>query len=200
MELLATKKRRALAEKGHKLLTEKRDSLISHFFSLLDERKILRAEVKKAINEAYSALFKAELVMGRERVVDYARISQGDRGVKVVYDTVMGVKIPKISLDSGGEGIRYPFIGTSALLDKTLERFEVALEKIVKLAQVEDSLRRIALEIESVKRRVNALEHIIIPSLIKAEKYIELRLDEAEREDFFRRKRMKQLMARKEGG
>lgn len=108
---------------------------------------------------------------------------------------IMGVLTPQMEMLKEEKGLEYGFLHTSAKLDEAKKKFSEIMDNIVKLAEVEGTIENLAREIEKTKRRVNALEHIFIPRFHATEKYIELVLDEREREDFFRRKRIKSILA-----
>ena len=197
MELLAIRKRKKLAEKGHKLLSEKRDALVVQFFEIIKDRNTLRTQAERNLKKSYSLLVEAQMIMGQEGVSDASGSIPplGDIPMKTV--NIMGVHVPKVEYDAipsrSGEPL-YGYIGTSAKLDEASGKFRNLLIDILKLAEVEGTIERLAIEIERTKRRVNALEHIFIPRLKATEKYIEMQLQEREREDFFRRKRIKAIM------
>ncbi|UCE37857.1 MAG: V-type ATP synthase subunit D [Thermoplasmata archaeon] len=197
MELLSVRKRKKLAEKGHKLLSEKRDALVVQFFDIIKDRNTLREKANSDLKRSYTALMEAQMIMGQDKVGD-ATGSIPELG-KVPMRTVniMGVHVPKVEYDAipsrTGEPL-YGYIDTSAKLDEACEKFRKLLIDILRLAEVEGTIERLAIEIEKTKRRVNALEHIFIPRLKATEKYIEMQLQEREREDFFRRKRIKAIM------
>lgn len=191
------RKRKKLAEKGHKLLSEKRDALVVQFFEIIKDRNTLRNKANTELRKAYTTLVEAQMIMGQDRVEDATgSIPQlGDVPMRTV--NIMGVHVPKVEYDAipsrAGEPL-YGYIDTTAKLDEASEKFEKLLLDILKLAEVEGTIERLAIEIEKTKRRVNALEHIFIPRLKATEKYIEMQLQEREREDFFRRKRIKAIM------
>lgn len=197
MELLRIRKRKALAMKGYQLLSEKRDALISSFFKLIKERKKKRQEMEEKLMEAYKSLIMAEMVMGEERVHWLAEKISKERGIKMEKSNIMGVSIPKFEL---GEEIRldYSLLSTHSEFDETIKKANEALKKIIEVAEVEGSIQLLGKEIEKTKRRVNALEYIFIPRLLATISYIERQLEEREREDFFRRKRMKALLQKHE--
>jgi V/A-type H+-transporting ATPase subunit D len=197
MELLGIKKKRKLAEKGHKLLSEKRDALVVQFFNVISDRNTLRTKTDKELSEAFTSLIDAQMIMGQQRV-DRATGSIPElEDVPMSTVNIMGVHVPKIEHDAipprSGKPL-YSYIDTSAKLDQASEEFHSLLMDILRLAEIEGTIERLAIEIEKTKRRVNALEHIFIPRLKATEKYIEMQLQEREREDFFRRKRIKALM------
>ena len=198
MQLLEIRKKRKLAENGHKLLSEKRDALITEFFKIIDVRNSLRDKVERELKEAFMDLIEAEMIMGRANVLDVARQMESFGNVETTTMNIMGVLTPQMEIVKEEHDIEYGFLNTSAKLDQATVKFRKILEDIVKLAEVEGTIEDLAREIEKTKRRVNALEHIFIPRFHATEKYIELVLDEREREDFFRRKRIKSILAARE--
>ncbi|UCE74342.1 MAG: V-type ATP synthase subunit D [Methanomassiliicoccales archaeon] len=197
MELLSVRKRKKLAMKGHKLLSEKRDALVVQFFDIIKDRNSLRNKADSDLRRSYSLLVEAQMIMGQEGVGDATGSIPALQDVPMRTVNIMGVHVPKVEYEaitpSAGEPL-YGYIGTSAKLDEASDKFRRLLVDILKLAEVEGTIERLAVEIEKTKRRVNALEHIFIPRLKATEKYIEMQLQEREREDFFRRKRIKAIM------
>lgn len=197
MELLSIRKRKKLAEKGHKLLSEKRDALVVQFFEVIKDRNTLRGQADSDLMDSYSILVQAQMIMGQDRVEDATGSIPplGDIPMRTV--NIMGVHVPKVEYDTlpsrAGEPL-YGYLDTTAKLDEASDRFRKILIDILKLAEIEGTIERLAIEIEKTKRRVNALEHIFIPRLKATERYIEMQLQEREREDFFRRKRIKAIM------
>ena len=197
MELLSIRKRKKLAEKGHKLLSEKRDALVVQFFEVIKDRNMLRGQADSGLMDSYSILVQAQMIMGQDRVEDATGSIPplGDIPMRTV--NIMGVHVPKVDYDTlpsrAGEPL-YGYLDTTAKLDEASDRFRKLLIDILKLAEIEGTIERLAIEIEKTKRRVNALEHIFIPRLKATERYIEMQLQEREREDFFRRKRIKAIM------
>ena len=197
MELLKLKDREKLAVKGHGLLKEKRNALIMEFFNILDRVKGSRGEVEKKLAEAFEDLTTAQIVMG-DLAVKKAAVSVKE-SVKVDIDSrsVMGVVVPILEAETAQRNMvqrGYGFVDTSAKLDEAARKFEEAIILILQLAEIEKTIILLAAEIESTKRRVNALEHIIIPRLENTVKYIEMRLEEMERENFVRLKMIKKAM------
>jgi len=196
MELLAIRKKKKLAEKGHKLLGEKRDALVMQFFEIIHTRDTLRSEVNSKLGDAFNTLIDAEMILGRDNVEDVTYSVPQIQNVPTDVVNIMGVQVPRIqaeALTAPKEPV-YGYLHTNARLDEATDRFFNVLLRILKLAEVEGSIERLANEIEKTKRRVNALEHIFIPRLNATQKYIEMQLQEREREDFFRRKRIKTIM------
>lgn len=197
MELLKLKDREKLAVKGHGLLKEKRNALIMEFFNILERVKGSRDEVEKKMAEAFEDLTTAQIIMG-DLAVKKAAVSVKE-SVKVDIDSrsVMGVVVPILEAETSQRNMvqrGYGFVDTSAKLDEAARKFEESINLILELAEIEKTIVLLAEEIESTKRRVNALEHIIIPRVENTVKYIEMRLEEMERENFVRLKMIKKAM------
>ncbi len=202
MELLKLKDREKLAVKGHGLLKEKRNALIMEFFNILERVKGSRENVENKLAEAFEDLTAAQIVMG-DLAVKKAAMSVKE-SVKVDIDSrsVMGVSVPLIEAETSTNTLverGYGFLDTSAKLDEAARNFEESIKLIIELAEIEKTIVLLAAEIESTKRRVNALEHIIIPRMENTVKYIEMRLEEMERENFVRLKMIKKSMEASNG-
>jgi V/A-type H+-transporting ATPase subunit D len=194
MDLLQVRKRKNLAVKGHKLLSEKRDALVSNFFEIISQREGKREEMENLISKAFHAFIQAEMLLGETQVKDIADQVETSQVLEIDSSSIMGVRVPKITLQPPDKRLPYTMVHTVAKLDDTVKYFHQALEAIVNVAEIEASIQQLGKEIEKTKRRVNALEHIFLPKLEGTIEYIERQLEEREREDFFRRKRMKALM------
>ncbi|HEC76704.1 MAG TPA: V-type ATP synthase subunit D [Thermoplasmatales archaeon] len=197
MELLQIRKRRALAVKGHQLLSEKRDALVSSFFDLIKKRKEKRKRVEEVLMNAYKSLILAEMVMGEENLRKIADKIKLERNVNISSKNIMGVSIPEFEIEEV-DMPEYSVFSTFSEFDETVKKGEEAIKEIIELAEIEGSVQMLGREIEKTKRRVNALEYIFIPRLLATISYIERQLEEREREDFFRRKRIKALLERHE--
>jgi V/A-type H+-transporting ATPase subunit D len=201
MELLKLKRRVNLADKGHRLLKEKRDALISEFMAVIREYKDARKSVEENLKGAFGNLLMTEVLLGVRDMKQISGITARDISLNIMAKHIMGVSIPIMEVESLVRRIHergYGFLSTNAKLDDAARGFEESLSLIVKLAEVEESVRRIAQEVEKTKRRVNALEYIVIPRLKATIKHIEMRMEEIERESFLRLKKIKaSLEARK---
>lgn len=184
MELIKTKERVALARKGHKLLKQKRDALILEFFKILKKAKDLRGELTRELQQAYHAAALAGLYHNRYELQNVALGLQKDISMDIEVKNVMGVKIPYFESQKQIPKVGMPLLLTSAKIDDAASRFEKVLELVLKLAETETAIRRLILEIEKTKRRVNALEFVLIPRLEDQKKLISFRLDEMERDSF----------------
>ena len=192
-ELLKLKKQIRLAKSGYSLLKKKRDGLILEFFEILKKAKTLRVELVNEYKIALEKINIARTLEGDLKVKSIAMAIKDIPGVKLTTKNIMGVKVPKIE---SGE-IKKAFlergygIYNSSAIDEAAAAYEKVVEKIILAAEVETSMRKLLSEIEKTKRRVNALEFVVIPNLDKMRSFIQLRLEEIERENIFRMKRIK---------
>ena len=199
MELLEIRKKLLLAEKGHKLLEEKRDALVERFFDVIEKRNVLKNEIDEELQVAFLSLIQAQMILGEHQVDDVAGLTQDIGEISFERDNIMGVIIPKINTEEI-QLFTHPLYGlteTCAKLDDAHTQFRKVTMKLLELAGIEGGLKSLSVEIEKTKRRVNVLENTLIPKLLTTIKYIEMQLEEREREDFFRRKRIKALMESK---
>ncbi len=194
-ELLKLKRRIDLAKRGHELLREKRDALVTEFFDNIDLLKGKRKKVEEIMGEAFEKLVSAKVVMGSLELKRAAEASTAEQDVEIASRNIMGVNVPVLELgDVRRKNIErgYSLQDTSSELDEASSKFEEALEVILELAEAEETVKLLAKEIEKTKRRVNSLEHVLIPRLEESRDYIEMRLEEQERENYFRLKRVKE--------
>ena len=201
MELLALKKRQNLAVKGHSLLKEKRDALIKEFFFFLDRVKGARSDVELTLNEAYEALTLAQIQLGDLAVQKTALSVKESVDVNVTSRNIMGVPVPLCDTEFDSRTLvdrGYGFSDTSIQLDNAAKKFEDSVKMIIELGEIEKTIFLLADEIESTKRRVNALEHVMIPKLENTVKSIDMRLQEMERENFVRLKMIRSTLEQNE--
>ena len=197
MELLKLKQREKLAVKGHSLLKEKRNALIMEFFNILERVKGSRENVSEKLKEAYDDLTASQIIMGDLAVRKAAMSVKESVQLDIDSRSVMGVVVPVMDYEVQKRTIvqrGYGFMDTSVKLDDAAKNFEESIALIIELGEIEKTIILLAGEIESTKRRVNALEHIIIPRLKNTVKYIEMRLEEMDRENFVRLKMIKKTM------
>ena len=187
MELLKTKARIKLAKNGHNLLKQKRDALIMEFFKILKKAKDLRGELNEKMGFAYKSLSVAHAYHTTFELESIAAGLEEDLGLSVKSRNVMGVRIPEIkqAIQEKKFGERgYSIMGTRAKIDDVVEKFGEVLRIVVTLAETETAIRRLIKEIEKTKRRVNALEFVVIPQLERQKSDILFRLEEMERDSF----------------
>lgn len=200
MELMKTKAQIRLAEQGRDLLREKMDALIQEFFKVLSNVSDSRDELGRVSQSADRALLIAQATDDPVAVKSAGFATRRAITVEITGKNIMGVPVPviekvrvsKTMLERG-----YGVIATSARIDETAERYEEEIDLLIKLAETETAMRRLGTEIQMCRRRVNALEQILIPELKSQAKYIKNAIEEREREDLFRLKKVKSLLERK---
>jgi V/A-type H+-transporting ATPase subunit D len=197
MELLTLRKRRRIAERGRDLLREKLDALMIEFFQFVREIATLRTKAQQLLTEAYEDFVEAQMATG------YVKLEQTSVGVQDRFTietktrNVIGVTIPYIQVTLEPL-VAFPYnaYDTSIKLDQATLKMADAIKAIAELSSAEAAVKKLAEAIASTKRRVNSLEYVIIPRMLTTIRYIEMHLEEAEREDFFRLKRIKGRMAK----
>ncbi len=192
MELLNTRRKVKLAQHGHSLLKEKMDALIIEFYQAIDEAKRSRQEAYAILEEAYRELAEAKLAVGARRMREIALAAPEAVSLHPSVYNIMGVKVPILHLEVHEENnIFYGFETTSPALDGAVAKFRKAIESVITMAERFATLQKLAYEINRTKRRVNALSHIVIPRLESTAQFIELTLQEQERENFTKLKHIK---------
>jgi V/A-type H+-transporting ATPase subunit D len=182
MELLKLKKRVKLAIRGHKLLKDKRDELMKQFLSLIHRNRELREEIEREIKVVYQTFLAARSLMPPEMLEEALMLPKTQLNVDISTELIMSVQVPKIAIAKEGDGIlSYGLYEVPSELDQSLEALENLMPKLIQLAEMEKSLELLAIEIEKTRRRVNALEYVLIPELESTTKFIEMKLDEMER-------------------
>jgi len=201
-ELLEVTRKIKLTRNGHKILKLKRDGLILEFFKILDQAKDLRLEIAKRYLVAQERIAIANAVDGVIAVRSAAYALTIHPEIQLMSRNLMGVVVPEIKssritapLDERGYGV----IGTSPRIDEAADAYEKLLETIVKAAELETTMKKLLDEIERTKRRVNALEFKVLPELEDIERFIRFRLEEMERDNTFRLKRIKNKSAKAAG-
>lgn len=194
MELLRLKSRIRLANKGLSLLKRKRAALIVEFFKINKRAVDLRKKLKQTMDRSYYSLRVAEMYQGRIALESVAYRVTKMEGLSITTRNVMGVKIPEIA--GRVEAYRtlneqYALVGLSVKVETAMDNFAEALRISMDIAEVENTLRKILAEIEKTKRRVNSIENVLIPRLKGQAKYISMRFDEMERENFVTLKTVK---------
>jgi len=192
-ELLKIKKQIDLAKSGHKLLKKKRDGLILEFFKLYKRAKPLRNELVEAYDEAVEKLNIARVLRSDLHLKSIALAIKSSSELVIQQRNVMGVSVLDIEPPEIRKRLLERGFGifNSIAVAQSSDAYEIVLEKIIEIAGYETSLKNMLIEIEKTKRRVNALEFKTIPELEKQEAFITLRLEEMERENIFRMKRIK---------
>tara|TARA_B100000459_G_C8558169_1_gene192700 strand:+ start:41 stop:628 length:588 start_codon:yes stop_codon:yes gene_type:complete len=194
MELIETKRKIKLSKSGYKLLKMKRDGLIMEFFELLPKVKDLRSQLSELYTDAMEKLAIAVAADGKTALESAANCLNKAPEVELSSKNIMGVVVPSVEVTAVEKSLEdrgYGLIGTSIRVDEAVHSFEKLSEMIILAAEGETTMKKLLDEIESTKRRVNALEFKVIPNLEEIAKYISFRLEELERESIFGLKRIK---------
>ncbi len=198
-ELLEVTKKIRLTQNGHKILRLKRDGLILEFFKILDQAKDLRLEIARRYKVASEKIAIASAVDGVIAVRSASYALTGHPDIQLRSRNLMGVVVPEIRSSKIVAPITergYGIIGTSPRIDEATEAYENLVETVVKAAELETTMKKLLEEIERTKRRVNALEFKVLPDLQEVERFIRFRLEEMERDNTFRLKRIKDKSAK----
>lgn len=198
MELTNLKRKLVTVRRGHKLLKDKRDELMRRFLDLVRENKKLRIEVEEGIKQANAAMSVARCVMS-DKALDVAlMLPTQEMSLEVGEKNVMSVMIPvfdvRFKTADENDIYSYGFAETSGDLDTAVKALSDIMPKMIRLAETEKSCRLMADEIEKTRRRVNALEHVMIPQYEETIKYISMKLDENERSTTTRLMKVKDMM------
>lgn len=197
MELTRLKKSLATALKGHKLLKDKRDELMRQFLELVRVNMELRLKVEDKLTEANKAFTVASSLMQHEVLVSALMMPKQRVELEMETKNVMSVEIPVFEMNmksKQGDIYSYGYANTDSDLDTSVENLADILPDLLKLAECEKSCELMSAEIEKTRRRVNALEHIMIPNYQDTIKYITMKLDENERSSTTRLMKVKDMM------
>ena len=200
MELIKKNSQIKLAEQGRDLLREKMDALIQEFFNIMVSVSKSREELDIAAIAAQRSLSVAEAVDDLVALKSVSFATKRALTIDIRGKNIMGVPVPLVERKTVSKSVLergYSIIGTSGRIDEAAERYETELDLIIGLAETETSLRRLGDEIQMNRRRVNALEQVLIPELKSQAKYIKVAIEEREREDLFRLKKVKKLLERR---
>ena len=196
--LMQIEERIELSERGHDTLEKKRDGLIMEFMEILDQAQDVREDMEDNYEEAQRAIDMARAMEGDVAVRGAAAALKEHPEITTQSKNIMGVVVPQIESSKVKKDLEergYGVLGTSARIDEAAEAYEELLETIILAAEVETAMKKMLDEIETTKRRVNALEFKLLPDLRENQEFIEQKLEEQEREEIFR---MKKIKAKKE--
>jgi len=198
INLIQTKKTLNLAESGRDILERKRDILLRELRTSIYEAERARDELSEVLAKAYRSLKDADMAKGSETVANVALGSSYEGDFLLDYHSIMGVTVPIVEFRSETEAKPdYGFANTSAELDRAFNQFYELLSFIAELAQAEGTVFQIANDVHRTQRRVNALNHVLIPKYRSTVKRIEQVLEEKDREEFVRTKRIKRMIKRR---
>ena len=209
MVLSQLKRRLVTAKRGHKLLKDKQDELMRQFIERIKRNLQLREEVEEALSESFRDFMLASAVSSPERLEQAVSYSKTKLMAEIKDVNLMSVHVPEISFvrqsrlaneagEQSGENERpqaYGYAQTSADLDEAVNRLDSVMDQLLELAQVEKSCQLLADDIESTRRRVNALEYRTIPDLEETIKFIRMKLDENDRSTITRLMKVKEMIA-----
>lgn len=196
MELGRLKMRLKTAIRGHKLLKDKTDETVRRFMIYIKENRKLRQEIEQELSASLKSFLLASAVNGREAVEEAVAIPSYSVRLKSDTQNIMSVSVPQIEILEGLNTDLYPysFASVSGELDDSIVLLSSLLNKLIKLAEVEKTCNMLADEIEKSRRRVNALEFVMIPDLTETIKYITMKLDENERANTIRLMKVKSII------
>lgn len=196
MELSNLKKKRKVAARGHKLMKDKRDEMVRRFILYVRRNRALREQVEEKLAAAMQSFVLARATMSTEAIEEALCYPARPASVEVGIQHVLSISVPQLKLETT-EGFDYPygFMTTSAELDGAVQAFAEVLPLLIELAEVEKICNRLADEIEKTRRRVNALEYVMIPQFDEAIRSITMKLDENERGNLTRLMKTKDMIA-----
>ena len=193
--MIQTKKTLNLAESGREVLERKRDILLRELRNSIYDAERTREELLEALAKAYQSLREANIAKGSETIANVALGSNIHANYLIDYKSIMGVTVPVVEFE-GDPDVKpdYGFASTNVNLDKAFKQFRVVLDLIADLARTEGATFQIANDVRRTQRRVNALNYVLIPRYRKTAKWIELVLEEKDREEFVRTKIIKRVI------
>ena len=197
-ELTRLKTRLRTSIRGHKLLKDKRDELMKQFMDVVRENRALRKRVEEGLMRAHGSFTVASALMSTEMLEQALLYPKQSVELDMTFQNIMSVNVPgyhfKTKSDDAGEIYPYGFAATSGELDDAVEALGLVFRKMLKLAQIEKSAQLMAEEIEKTRRRVNALEYVMIPNTQEAIRYITMKLDENDRSTTTRLMKVKDML------
>jgi len=194
MELIRLKKRLIVAKRGYKLLKDKRDALIQVFVRLAKESNMVREELEENLLKCYAIFSNTSSLMSKLALEETLMLSKAKGGTEVSFKNIMSVNVPQYKLKCEGRYYSYGLIDTTAELDSALKKYHEILPLMLRVAELDKSITLLANEIEKTRRRVNALEYVIIPDLEETIKFITMKLDEMARSNTSAIMRIKEII------
>jgi V/A-type H+-transporting ATPase subunit D len=202
MELTRLKKALQVARKGHKLLKDKRDELMRQFLGIVRESRRLRETVEVKLKEANNSFTVANSVMQSEMLTSALMLPKQEVELDIKQENIMSVNVPTYDIHykqhNRNDVYSYGYAFTSGDLDEAITKLAGALPDLLQLAELEKAIQLIASEIEKTRRRVNALEHVMIPNYEDTIRYIAMKLDENERSSTARLMKVKDMLLREQ--
>ncbi|MFA7126628.1 MAG: V-type ATP synthase subunit D [Bacilli bacterium] len=198
MELMRIKRQMGTAKRGHKLLKDKQDEMIRQFMLIIKKNNVLRREVELDLMNINQQFARAKLHMSEEGVLEALMIPSKTVEIHSGVKTIMNVKIPTVSFkEQGTIDLTYGFAFTASLLDHAVLDLSALLPKLIELAELEKACDMLAYEIEKTRRRVNAIEFVMIPEMEEATRIITNKLEDNERSNIIRLMKSKEIVLAK---
>lgn len=182
--LMLAKNSLALSKQGYELLDKKRNLLIREMMLLVDKAKVIQSQIETTFTAAYAALQRVNIKAGIEKVDQLANSIPIEDSINIRFRSIMGVELPIVTSDESDSIPQYGFYKTSSSLDEAYEKFNKAKELTIKLAEIENAVYRLAINIKKTQKRANALKNSAIPKYEVLVKEIQNSLEEKEREEF----------------
>lgn len=199
MELSTLKKRLKVAARGHKLLKDKRDEMMRQFVIFVRENKTLRERVEMMITNAMRDFLMARAILSSQSLEEAVLVPSRSVSIEVGKKNVMSVNVPVFNIKvDANQMYPYGLLDTSGELDDAIFKLNGVLEMMIELAQKEKACNMLADEIEKTRRRVNALEYVMIPDLEETIRYIIMKLDETDRSSRTRLMKVKDMLAQRQ--
>lgn len=198
MELLRLKRRHQMALRGHKLLKDKLDELLKEFLGRISASRSLRKSVEKELTVVFGFYVISRAEAGSALIDQALSANRAAAFVGVDSRNVMSVNVPVFSVEESPSPCCYSYASTPAVLDSAVDTLSSLLERLIELAQQEKAIELLAMEIERTRRRVNALEYVLLPQITTAIRQISMKLDEAERANLTRLMKVKEIIAAQE--
>lgn len=189
--LLAAKSSLEFSKKGFELLDKKRNVLIREMMSYVSRAHKLQDSINSTFEKAYKALREANIISGIVNVEDISMTVKEAKDYNILFKSVMGVEVPKVNFEKKDVQAKYGFYRTSGAIDEAMKEFNKVKYLTYELAEVENAVYRLAMEVKKTQKRANALQNIQIPKFEEIVKFVTEVLEEKEREDFFRLKVVK---------
>lgn len=198
MELTRLKGRLKTAQRGHKLLKDKRDELMKQFLDVVLENRALRTKVEEGLMRAHGSFTVASALMSDQAMRQALMYPKQSVELQMSFQNIMSVNVPQYTFktknDDQSEIYPYGFAATSGELDTAVDALAGVFKEMLRLAQIEKTSQLLAEEIEKTRRRVNALEYVLIPNMQESIKYISMKLDENERSATVRLMKVKDML------
>jgi V/A-type H+-transporting ATPase subunit D len=195
IELLKLKDRLKKSKRGHKLLKEKRDGLMKRFMDIIKQARTKRTEMEEKFRDAGKDFAIISSSFSQKEIEQFFLIPSSKITVQMKEENIMGVKVPEFKCEIEKKDNEYSYISFPIGMEKSIRKFQDLLGLMLELANIEHAARLLSFEIEKTRRRVNALEYIIIPQIGKNIKYISSKLDENERFEKVIRMKIKELIS-----